>query len=113
MRLLLITISVLAASSTSAATGFLDKTPAEAYDDLSPWLESSLDQLFDDRVTLGDIIIYIIVGFVGLGIGSVVIKIIGTIRRQARQALNIRGLKTGIFIIVVVFIIILLIMFLM
>ena len=108
MRLLLITISVLAASSTSAATGFLDKTPAEAYDDLSPWLESSLDQLFDDRITLGDIII----GFVGLGIGGVVIKIIGTIRRQARQALNIRGLKTGIIIIIVVFFIILLIMFL-
>ncbi len=108
MRLLLIVL----VAGLMAGCSFLDKTPAEAYDDLSPWLESSLDQLFDDRITLGDIIIYIIVGFVGLGIGGVVIKIIGTIRRQARQALNIRGLKTGIFIIIVVFFIILLIMFL-
>ena len=71
MRLLLIML----VAGLMAGCSLLDKTPKEAWDDgLKPWITSVLEarndvaswiaSLSDDRITVGDIIIYIIAGLI-------------------------------------------------
>ena len=78
MRLLLI---VLVAGLAPGCT-FLDKTLGEELDDFGSWIAS----LLDVYITVGDIIIYIIAGFIILAIIGATLARISTANEQRRRA---------------------------
>ncbi len=91
MRLPLIVLSTLIVGSTAADADILwDKTPKEAGADLLSWIENDvlpwIASLVDDRITVGDIIIYLVVLAVYMAIMESTFESIGdAINRWRRR----------------------------
>ncbi len=96
MRLLL---SVFITSLTTGC-GLLDKTPGEAMYGFQSWIDNVVGtwfaNLLDDRVTLGDIVVYVIVGGIAWGILGSIFGSVTDANNNRRRAVDRQRLEAEV-----------------